>query len=126
MRDWRDLRLYFRAMADPRRMRMIAEIAATPDIGVKELCARLRASQPLISWHLRVLVRCGLVTTRRQGRLVYCSLNRAAFATYEKRLAQLIGETSREDASATAPTADDASRDLPMRVVRPSSLGANP
>ena len=56
MRDWRDLRLYFRAMADPRRMRMVAEIAATPDIGVKELCVRLKASQPLVSWHLRVLV----------------------------------------------------------------------
>ena len=62
-------------------MRMVAEIAATPDIGVKELCLRLKASQPLVSWHLRVLVRCGLVTTRRKGRLVSCTLNRAAFTS---------------------------------------------
>lgn len=99
MRDWRDLRQYFRAMADPRRMRMVAEIAATPEIGVKELCVRLKASQPLISWHLRVLVRCGLVTTRRKGRLVSCSLNRSAFTAYERRLGQLLGEVLREDQS---------------------------
>lgn len=97
MRDWRDLRQYFRAMADPRRMRMVAEIAATPEIGVKELCVRLKASQPLISWHLRVLVRCGLVTTRRKGRLVNCSLNRPAFVAYERRLAQLLGDAAREE-----------------------------
>jgi DNA-binding transcriptional ArsR family regulator len=103
-------------MADPRRMRMVAEIAATPDISVKELCVRLRASQPLISWHLRVLVRCGLVVTRRQGRLVNCSLNRAAFVAYEKRLGQLLGEAPRED----APPRDDVA----LRVARPSSLGA--
>lgn len=117
MRDWRELRLYFRAMADPRRLRMVAEIAATPDISVKELCARLRASQPLVSWHLRVLVRCGLVTSRRQGRNVFCSLNRGAFAAYEKRLAQLLGEAPREEA---------APRDeLALRAIRPSSFGAN-
>lgn len=118
MRDWRDLRLYFRALADPRRLRMVAEIAATPNISVKELCLRLRASQPLVSWHLRVLVRCGVVSTRRQGRLVYCTIDRPAFASYEARLAQLLGDATRDDAI----TPDDHAR----RVPRPSSLGVNP
>ena len=66
MRDWRELRGYFRALADVRRLRIVWELSHTPEITVKELCGRLRASQPLISWHLRVLVRCGLV--RRDGR----------------------------------------------------------
>lgn len=96
---------------------MVAEIAATPDLSVKDLCVRLRASQPLISWHLRVLVRCGLVTTRRQGRLVFCSLNRPAFAAYQARLDQLLGDTSLGD---TTPVRDEPVR----RVTRPSSLGA--
>src|SRR6185312_15100808 len=90
MREWRELRLYFRALADVRRLRMVTILAATGEVGVKELCARLRASQPLVSWHLRVLKRCGLVTTRRQGRQVFCSLNREAFAAYQGRLAHAI------------------------------------
>ena len=49
MREWRELRLYFRAMADVRRLRMVAILAATGEVGVKELCAHLRASQPLVS-----------------------------------------------------------------------------
>lgn len=96
MREWREIRLYFRALSDVRRLRMVSELAHTPEISVKELCLRLRASQPLISWHLRVLVRCGLVTTRRQGRQVFCSLNRPAFAAYQARLAGLIDEGAHE------------------------------
>ena len=115
MRDWKDLRQYFRAMADPRRMRMVAEISTTPDIGVKELCLRLKASQPLVSWHLRVLVRCGLVTTRRRGREVNCTVNRHAFSAYQKRLGQLLGEATVEKAV----PAEDA---VP-RIVRAPSLG---
>jgi len=102
MREWRDLRTYFRAMADPRRIRMVAEIAATPGISVKEICLRLRASQPLVSWHLRVLVRCGLITTRRQGRLVLCNVHRPAFAVYEARLEQLLGAAPDDDAATQA------------------------
>jgi ArsR family transcriptional regulator, arsenate/arsenite/antimonite-responsive transcriptional repressor len=96
MREWRELRLYFRALADVRRLRMVTILASTGEVGVKELCVRLRASQPLVSWHLRVLKRCGLVTTRRQGRQVFCSLNRQAFAAYQVRLAHVIDSPSLE------------------------------
>jgi len=97
MREWRELRLYFRALADVRRLRMVGEMTRTPEISVKDLCLKLRASQPLISWHLRVLVRCGLVKTRRQGRQVFCSLNRPAFAAYQARMADLIETGAQED-----------------------------
>src|SRR5579863_2184793 len=105
MREWRELRLYFRALADVRRLRMVAILAAAGEVGVKDLCLQLRASQPLVSWHLRVLTRCGLVATRRQGRQVFCSLNREAFSAYQTRLGQMLDErgmesegVSREDA----------------------------
>ncbi len=92
MREWRELRLYFRALADVRRLRMVAILAASGEVGVKDLCLHLRASQPLVSWHLRVLRRCGLITTRRQGRQVFCSLNREAFSAYQTRLAQMLDD----------------------------------
>ena len=104
MREARDLKLYFRALADPRRLRMVSEIAAAREVTVKDLRLRLGGakplSQPLVSWHLRVLVRCGLVTTRRQGRLVYCTLNRGTFTLYQSRLWQLLDSPAEEDADA--------------------------
>ena len=92
MRDWREMRAYFRALADVRRLRIVAELSHTPEITVKELCMRLRASQPLVSWHLRVLVRCGVVRTRRQGRQVFCRLDWQAFHAYGDRLSKLLEE----------------------------------
>ena len=100
MREWRELRLYFRALADVRRLRIVGILASTGEVGVKDLCLHLRASQPLVSWHLRVLKRCGLVNTRRQGRQVFCSLNREAFTAYQARLAHMIDEHGREGGGA--------------------------
>ena len=100
MRDWRELRGYFRALADVRRLRIVAELAQTPEITVKDLCVRQRASQPLVSWHLRVLVRCGLVRTRRQGRQVFCALNRQAFHAYEDRLSRMLDDPQPDEAAA--------------------------
>jgi ArsR family transcriptional regulator len=101
VREWRELRLYFRALADVRRLRMVAILAATGEVGVKDLCLQLRASQPLVSWHLRVLTRCGLVATRRQGRQVFCSLNREAFSAYQTRLAQMLDDRGLESEGLT-------------------------
>jgi ArsR family transcriptional regulator len=96
MRDWRELRVYFRALADTRRLRIVSELTHSPEISVKDLSLRLRASQPLVSWHLRVLVRCGLVQTRKQGRLVFCSINRPVFMHYQDRLQRLLAEPTGE------------------------------
>jgi ArsR family transcriptional regulator len=117
MREWRELRVYFKALADIRRMRMVAELSHSPEISVKELCIRLRASQPLVSWHLRVLVRCGLVRTRKQGRQVFCSLNRSAFSSYQERLEQLL-----EDGPVGDPSI--ARDEAPLLVPQPPPLGA--
>jgi ArsR family transcriptional regulator len=100
MREWRELRVYFRALADVRRLRMVAELSRASEITVKELCLRLHASQPLISWHLRVLVRSGLVRTRRQGRQVYCALNRPTFTSYQERLVNILAVPPADEAAA--------------------------
>jgi ArsR family transcriptional regulator len=99
VRELRDLRLYFRALADVRRLRMIRFLAHEPEVTVKDLCVHLRASQPLVSWHLRVLVRCGLVKTRRQGRQVFCSLNRPSFAAYQRRLEDVLADRATDEST---------------------------
>jgi ArsR family transcriptional regulator, arsenate/arsenite/antimonite-responsive transcriptional repressor len=117
MREWREMRVYFRALADTRRLRIVSELTHSPEVSMKELRLRLRASQPLVSWHLRVLVRCGLVQTRKQGRLVFCSINRPVFINYQERLVRLLAESS---ADAVVLDRDDA----PLLVAQPPPLSA--
>ena len=60
----------FRALADPSR-RAILERLSRGEAAVKDLTARFNISQPAVSQHLAALRKAGLVTERREGRLVY-------------------------------------------------------
>jgi DNA-binding transcriptional ArsR family regulator len=60
----------FQALADPSR-RAIFESLTRGEAAVKDLTARFEISQPAISQHLAILKDAGLVTARRDGRLVY-------------------------------------------------------
>ncbi len=76
----KELRDAFRALADTTRLRLLAELAGGDDVAVCELARALRMSQPLISWHLSILRRAGLIQMRREGRQVRCSLEGAGLA----------------------------------------------
>lgn len=60
----------FHALGDPSR-RAIYESLARGEAAVKELTARFDISQPAVSQHLAALKEAGLVSARREGRLVY-------------------------------------------------------
>jgi DNA-binding transcriptional ArsR family regulator len=60
----------FRALADPNR-RAILECLTQGEAAVKDLTARFDISQPAVSQHLATLRKAGLVSERRDGRLVY-------------------------------------------------------
>ena len=60
----------FRALADPTR-RAILERLTRGEAAVKDLTARFAISQPAVSQHLATLRAAGLVSERREGRLVY-------------------------------------------------------
>ena len=87
----RDLTLYFRALSDRKRLLIVRYLARHEEITVSDLGKELHLSQPLISWHLRLLRRAGIVKTRRAGRQVWCSLDRGTLSTYEQRLDRLLG-----------------------------------
>src|SRR6266852_5190344 len=90
----RELKLLCRAIGDGTRMRIVRELAAESEISVSELAHRLALSQPLASWHLRILRRSGVLATRRDGRQVYCSLNRERMRQLQTAVGSLI-ETHR-------------------------------
>lgn len=60
----------FRALVDPSR-RAIFERLTRGEAAVKDLTASFDISQPAVSQHLATLRRAGLVSERREGRLVY-------------------------------------------------------
>lgn len=62
--------LVFRALADPSR-RAIFQSLTRGEAAVKDLTAQFDISQPAISQHLATLRGAGLVSERREGRLVY-------------------------------------------------------
>ena len=76
----RELELYYRALADDSRMRIVRVLATEGEHSVSQLAVRLHLSQPLMTWHLRRLTRAGIVRTERVGRQVRCSFDRARFA----------------------------------------------
>jgi DNA-binding transcriptional ArsR family regulator len=93
-RDLRRLRTLYRALGDETRLRVISLLAEFGPMPVNELSARVVLSQPLISWHLRILRLSDLVETQRQGREVICRLRTAAFEELHELEARLIGGTS--------------------------------
>jgi ArsR family transcriptional regulator len=68
----------FRALADPVRIELLAQIAARGPLCVCHLQDDLPYSQSRISKHLGTLRRAGLVTTRREGTWIYYSVEEDA------------------------------------------------
>jgi len=89
-RDLRLLRDLYRALADPTRLRICAILGESGPLPVNELSARFGLSQPLVSWHLRILKTAGLVDMRPHGREKLCALRPAAFAALAAAQERLV------------------------------------
>jgi DNA-binding transcriptional ArsR family regulator len=82
---------HFLGFANPTRLRILERLGAVGEESVNDLAVHLRMSQPRISWHLRMLRVGGVIRTRREGRMVYCSLDVENIARERARLDQLLG-----------------------------------
>ncbi|RKY37059.1 MAG: ArsR family transcriptional regulator [Candidatus Omnitrophota bacterium] len=67
---------FFRALADVTRQEIL-ELLEENEHSVNEICSEfLDITQPTVSHHLQILKRCELVITRKQGKMVYYSINK--------------------------------------------------
>ena len=88
-----DLSEYFRTLSDSARLSILDQLAGTQDdLNVSDLARAVRLSQPLCSWHLRRLVKIGLVRMRRVGREARCSIDRARLHEYERLFSEFLDE----------------------------------
>lgn len=85
-----DLSVYFEGLANPTRLMIVERLAATPEMRVSELADFCQVSQPRMSWHLRILRKAQVIRTRREGREVFCRLDREAIANHFKNFARLV------------------------------------
>ena len=83
-----------KALADVARLAIVYHLAHHREVTVMALTELLGLSQPLVSWHLRKLRRAHLISTRRVGRQVYCSLDIQRFQYCLQRLESLIDPTT--------------------------------
>ena len=106
--DLRRLRTLYRALGDETRLRMIGLLAEVGPMPVNRLSREVGMSQPLISWHLRILRLAGIVDTERQGRTVICRLRTDAFEELHDAEGRLVGGTAgvAQTGDAPGPVAD--------------------
>ncbi len=104
MKDWRELKIMMKALADIARLTIIYHLAHQNEITVTTLTDLLGISQPLVSWHLRKLRRAGLIRTRRVGRQVYCTLDNVRFQYCLQRLAGLVDPTAMAEGLPVGPS----------------------
>jgi DNA-binding transcriptional ArsR family regulator len=63
----------FQAIADPTR-RAILNLLAEQPLTLNGIAEHFNISRPAISKHVKILVECGVVVIRRQGRERYCEV----------------------------------------------------
>ncbi|HUY57881.1 MAG TPA: metalloregulator ArsR/SmtB family transcription factor [Candidatus Micrarchaeaceae archaeon] len=102
-----DLAAYFEGLANPTRLRIVQRLAEVKEARVSDVALLLGISQPRMSWHLRLLRRARIVTTRRDGREVFCRLDRDSIQASFQRFSRLVEErpAPRSTASAGAESA---------------------
>lgn len=77
----------FHALGDPTRRAMVDRLSAGP-ASVSELARPLPMSLPAVVQHLHVLERCGIVRSRKVGRVRTCAIEPAALSDAEQWIAQ--------------------------------------
>ena len=99
----RELRAFLRSVGDTLRLHILRHLARAGEMNVTDLAHALRASQPLLSWHLGVLKRSQLVCVRREGREAWYSVNMPAVRQYRERLDAWLGVAAPDSASEERP-----------------------
>ena len=66
----------FKAFADASRL-LILDKLRTGEMHADALLKKLPIAQSTLSHHMKVLVDCGVVLSRRDGRMVYYKINKA-------------------------------------------------
>ena len=102
----------FKALGDPVRWSIIAQIAAVDELPCADLEQTLPVSKPTISYHIKTLYQAGLINVRKSGRNYFYSLRREALHQLLDDLGELAS-TPRSAGREDRRTAFGPARDRP-------------
>src|SRR6202000_2189962 len=91
----------FRAIGDPVRWSILAQLAAVDELPCADLEKTLPVSKPTISYHAKILQQAGLLAVRKEGRNYFYALRRDV-------LREALGELGRLAPQAAGAGADGA------------------
>lgn len=74
LRDREDVLSVARALSDGSRLSIVSWLLDDTELNVKELCSRLKQSQPAVSHHLKLLKDLNILNMRREGKHNFYSL----------------------------------------------------
>ncbi len=66
----------FRALSDGIRLQIVGMLAEAEEMCACHILRRFEITQPTLSHHMKSLCGCGLVSSRKEGKWTYYSLNR--------------------------------------------------
>jgi DNA-binding transcriptional ArsR family regulator len=110
----------FRAIGDPVRWSILAQLAAVDELPCADLEQTLPVSKPTISYHAKILQQAGLLAVRKEGRNYFYALRRDV-------LREALGELGRLAPQAAGAAEDGAGQggsEARRLVERPGTPGS--
>lgn len=83
-----DVALVCKALGDTNRLEIVRMLSDGEKCGCK-LLERFEITQPTLSHHMKILVGCGLVNSRKEGKWHYYSLNREVLSGLKSFISRL-------------------------------------
>lgn len=79
----------FKALGDPKRLTII-DLLSKGEMCACKILEVFQMSQPTLSHHLKILVECGLIQGRNEGKWIHYSLNLNTYGTITQILEGLF------------------------------------
>ncbi len=83
--------LILRSLNHKLRQQIIKIINESDKLAVTEIYVKLRLEQSVASQHLAILRKAGIVTTKREGKFIYYTINRKRVEAIEDFVSKLVG-----------------------------------
>lgn len=82
--------LVIRSVDHKTRQQIIKMLEESPRLTVTEIYIKLRIEQSIVSQHLSILKKSGIVLAKRNGKFIYYSLNKGRLAEIEIFIKKLV------------------------------------
>ena len=86
--------MILRALNHKLRQQLLALLDEHKKVTVTEIYVKLRLEQSVVSQHLAIMRRAGIVSTKREGKFIYYKVNYARFDEVETFTKQLLHSNS--------------------------------